>query len=137
MADELDLLAGLPVEEAEIRWALARWRLTLIVKGAIHPATGAGLLGREVWAPLGYPSALHTIAGDAAEYENWIPAFHDSLETIAARIVAEATRLVTAHLTHTHRFESPTLLSGPEAWTRGHARNQSVRPGSNRRRPVA
>ncbi|MGW4646377.1 hypothetical protein [Kitasatospora sp. NPDC004289] len=37
--DELDLPAGLPAEEPEIRWELARWWLALIVKGAVHSAT--------------------------------------------------------------------------------------------------
>ncbi|MGW4894738.1 hypothetical protein ACWEQL_21080 [Kitasatospora sp. NPDC004240] len=92
--DELGLLAGLPVEEPEIRWELARWWLTLIVKGGIHPATGADLLGHEAWSPLGCPEALHSIASDSVRYENWSPAFEDSLEAIAARIVAEATRLL-------------------------------------------
>ncbi|GAA3024462.1 hypothetical protein GCM10020229_39670 [Kitasatospora albolonga] len=93
--DELGLLAGLPTEEDEIRWELARWWLTLIVAGAVHPATGADLLAREAWAPLGHPDALGRIAGDGAEYDNWIPAFEDSLETITTRILAEATRLLT------------------------------------------
>ncbi|WP_254552196.1 hypothetical protein [Kitasatospora sp. MMS16-BH015] len=92
--EELGLLAGLPAEETEIRWALARWWLTLIAEGAVHPATGADLLRREAWWRLDCPEALRAISDEAVAYEDWIPAFEASLETITARIVAEAARLL-------------------------------------------
>ena len=92
--DELGLLADLPTAEPEIRWELARWWLTLIVQDSIHPATGADLLGHEVWSQLGHPDTLLPIVSAGIGYDDWSPAFADSQETIAARIVTEAGRLL-------------------------------------------
>ncbi|MFI5527644.1 hypothetical protein ACIA8O_03705 [Kitasatospora sp. NPDC051853] len=92
--DELGLLPGLPTEQSEIRWELARWWLTLVVRDAVHPAAGADLLAREVWAPLGRPDALFPITDDGARHDYWVAALGDSREAIVARIRAEAARLL-------------------------------------------
>ena len=47
-----------------------------------------------MWSQLGHPDTLLPIVSAGIGYDDWSPACADSQETIAARIVTEAGRLL-------------------------------------------
>ncbi|MFI5530031.1 hypothetical protein ACIA8O_15955 [Kitasatospora sp. NPDC051853] len=88
--EELGLVSGLPGDEDQALWAMARWWAAMIVDGRLDPLEGADLILWGVFVPLGGPEELRAITDGAVDREpgRVVPAERKRADTVrAARLL--------------------------------------------------